>query len=130
MQKKNIFGEPLVTCSDKPKTGYFRDGCCNTDVSDAGEHTVCIVATEEFLEFSRKVGNDLSTPIPGYAFEGVKPGDKWCLCVSRWIEAYRNHCAPKILLSATNETVLNHVSMDVLLQYAYYEEKSSDSGKK
>lgn len=121
MDNRNIFGEPLITCSNKPKTGFFRDGCCNTDANDVGEHTVCIVATEEFLQFSKSAGNDLSTPIPEYSFPGVKPGDRWCLCASRWVEAYRNKCAPKIVLEATNETVLNHISMDVLIKYAYYE---------
>ena len=121
MNKRNIFGEPLEPCSFSPKTGFFRDGCCNTDVIDTGEHTVCIVATEEFLEFSKKMGNDLSTPIPQYSFAGVKPGDRWCLCAMRWIEAYNHDCAPKIILSATNETMLKHISMDVLIKYAYYE---------
>ena len=124
MYKKNVFGEPLVTCSNRPLTGFFRDGCCTSDESDTGEHTVCIVATEEFLQFSKTAGNDLSTPMPQYAFEGVKPGDKWCLCVSRWIEAYRHDCAPKVVLSATNETVLDHVSMDILLKFAYYEKST------
>jgi uncharacterized protein (DUF2237 family) len=121
MNNRNIFGEPLIACSNKPKTGFFRDGCCNTDASDVGEHTVCIVATEEFLQFSKSVGNDLSTPIPEYYFTGVKPGDRWCLCASRWIEAFQHNCAPKIVLAATNETLLNHVSMDVLIKYAHYE---------
>lgn len=121
MNKKNIFGEPLISCSDHPKTGFFRDGCCTTDITDTGEHTVCIVATEEFLQFSETVGNDLSTPIPEYEFQGVKPGEHWCLCVSRWIEAYNHHCAPTIVLAATNETVLNHISMEILLEYAHYE---------
>jgi uncharacterized protein len=122
MNKKNIFGEPLIPCSFKPTTGYFRDGCCNTDSSDVGEHTVCIIATEEFLQFSKKMGNDLSTPNPRYAFPGVKPGDRWCLCALRWIEAYNHGCAPKIVLAATNETMLNHISMDTLIRNAYYED--------
>jgi hypothetical protein len=121
MNGKNVFGEPLITCGDNPKTGFFRDGCCNTDASDVGEHTVCIVATEEFLEFSKKAGNDLSTPLPEYAFKGVKPGDRWCLCALRWVEAYKANSAPKIVLDATNETILNHISMEVLIQYAHYE---------
>ena len=127
MDGKNIFGEPLITCSNNPKTGYFRDGCCNTDSTDDGEHTVCIVATKEFLEFSKRVGNDLSTPLPEYGFEGVKPGDKWCLCATRWIEAYNNNCAPKIVLAATNESMLRHISMDILIQHAYYENKDQAS---
>jgi Uncharacterized protein conserved in bacteria len=125
MKNKNIFGEPLMTCSNNPKTGFFRDGCCNTDASDVGEHTVCIIATEEFLKFSKLVGNDLSTPIPQYDFKGVKPGDRWCLCASRWLEAYYNNCAPQILLEATNETLLEHVSMDVVISYAYREKTES-----
>jgi uncharacterized protein (DUF2237 family) len=120
MERKNIFGEPLVTCSDRPITGFFRDGCCTTDVNDIGEHTVCIVATEEFLSFSKRMGNDLSTPVTPYSFAGVKPGEKWCLCASRWIEALKHNCAPKIVLEATNETILRHVSIDILLEYAYY----------
>ncbi len=119
MKNKNIFGEPLMECSAKPKTGYFRDGCCNTDETDTGEHTVCIVASEEFLTFSRLVGNDLSTPVPEYSFSGVKPGDKWCLCAQRWLEAYQYNCAPQIVLEATNETLLSHVSMEIILKYAF-----------
>jgi uncharacterized protein (DUF2237 family) len=121
MNNRNVFGEPLITCSNKPKTGFFRDGCCNTDVQDAGEHTVCIVATYEFLEFSKKVGNDLSAPIPQYSFVGVKPGDKWCLCALRWVEAFKNNCAPKLLLEATNETILKHVPIEILIEFAHYE---------
>lgn len=123
---KNVFGEPLVVCSLKPRTGFFRDGCCNSDETDIGEHTVCIVATEEFLEFSKKAGNDLSTPIPQYSFEGVKPGDKWCLGISRWIEALRANCAPKVVLEATNESVLNYVSMKLLIEHAHYTTKHTE----
>ncbi len=123
MEKKNIFGEDLITCSNNPKTGFFRDGCCATDSKDTGEHTVCIVATREFLEFSKRAGNDLSTPVPAYSFPGVQPGDRWCLCALRWVEAYKNNCAPKIMLAATNETVLKHISMDTLLAFAYYSDR-------
>ncbi|MFZ4456821.1 MAG: DUF2237 family protein [Bacteroidales bacterium] len=122
MKSKNIFGEPLIECSSKPLTGFFRDGCCKTNEQDTGEHTVCIIASEEFLKFSKMVGNDLSTPIPQYGFEGVKPGDRWCLCAKRWIEAYRNGFAPKIILEATNETLLEYVAMDVLISFAYRKE--------
>lgn len=125
MYRKNIFGEPLITCSDNPKTGFFRDGCCNTDASDYGEHTVCIVANQEFLELSKMLGNDLSTPRPEYNFEGVKPGDRWCLCARRWVEAYHHDCAPQVVLEATNETLLEHVSMEVLLKYAYKTKQGS-----
>ena len=86
MENKNRFGQPLITCGTSPLTGYFRDGCCNTDDTDQGVHTVCIVATEEFLTFSKSVGNDLSTPLPQYSFPGVKVGDKWCLCALRFKE--------------------------------------------
>lgn len=124
MKSKNIFGEPLIECSTKPITGFFRDGCCKTDDQDAGEHTVCIIASEEFLLFSKAMGNDLSTPLPQYSFAGVRPGDKWCLCAKRWVEAYQNGYAPKIVLEATNETLLELVPMNVLISYAYRKENS------
>lgn len=124
MENKNIFGLPLITCGTSPLTGYFRDGCCNTDDTDQGIHTVCIIATEEFLTFSKSVGNDLSTPIPQYAFPGVKVGDKWCLCALRFKEAYENNAAPKVILEATNEKTLNLISMDVLIEHAFYSQKS------
>ena len=98
MESKNIFGQPLITCSNQPLTGYFRDGCCNTDSTDLGVHTVCIVATEDFLTFSKLMGNDLSTPLPQYSFQGLKAGDKWCLCALRFKEAYENNAAPKVVL--------------------------------
>lgn len=122
-QQYNIFGQPLIPCSNNPLTGYFRDGCCNTDKSDLGLHTVCIVATSEFLQFSKMVGNDLSTPIPEWSFPGVKPGDKWCLCAERFKQAYENNAAPKVLLEATNEKTLEIVEMDVLIANAYYTDK-------
>ncbi|PJA09856.1 MAG: DUF2237 domain-containing protein [Flavobacteriales bacterium CG_4_10_14_0_2_um_filter_32_8] len=119
----NIFGQPIISCNTEPVTGYFRNGCCNTDETDTGLHTVCIVATEEFLEFSKSVGNDLSTPIPEWSFTGVKPGDKWCLCAERFKEAYLNNAAPKVVLEATNEKTLDIIDMDVLLKHAYYTNK-------
>lgn len=122
-QQYNIFGQPLIECSTTPLTGYFRDGCCNTDDTDAGVHTVCIVATEEFLAFSKLAGNDLSTPIPEWSFPGVKAGDKWCLCAERFKQAYENNAAPKVLLEATNEKTLDIIDMDVLLKHAYYTDK-------
>ena len=118
MENKNIFGEALITCSNQPLTGFFRDGCCNTDATDTGMHTVCIVATEEFLEFSKLAGNDISTPVPQYNFAGVKPGDKWCLCAERFKEAHENNAAPKVVLEATNEETLKVVDMDVLVKHA------------
>jgi uncharacterized protein (DUF2237 family) len=123
MENKNIFGQPLIACSHEPLTGYFRDGCCNTDKTDLGVHTVCIVATEEFLTFSKLIGNDLSTPIPEYAFPGVKTGDNWCLCAVRFKEAHENNAAPKVLLEATNEKTLEVVDMEILIQHAYYTDK-------
>ena len=120
MINKNVFGENLITCSTEPLTGYFRDGCCNTDETDAGLHTVCIIATEEFLLFSKTIGNDLSTPIPEWGFEGVKPGDNWCLCAQRFKEAYDNNCAPKVVLEATNEKTLDIISIEKLIEHANY----------
>jgi uncharacterized protein (DUF2237 family) len=123
MDNNNVFGQSLIACSLEPLTGYFRDGCCNTDETDQGVHTVCIVATEEFLAFSKAAGNDLSTPIPEYSFPGVKIGDKWCLCAVRFKEAYENNAAPKVILEATNEKTLDIVSMDVLIENAFYADK-------
>lgn len=122
-QQLNIFGQALISCSTEPLTGYFRDGCCNTDDTDLGVHTVCIVATEEFLTFSKNVGNDLSTPRPNWSFPGVKPGDHWCLCAERFKEAHDNGAAPKVLLEATHEKTLDIVPMDVLIEHAYYKDK-------
>jgi len=116
----NVFGEPLIACSSDPLTGYFRDGCCNTDATDHGLHTVCIVTTEDFLQFSLEQGNDLSTPMPQWGFQGLKAGDKWCLCAARFLEAYRSNCAPKVVLEATNEKTLDVVSMEILIENAYY----------
>ncbi|MBP3192698.1 DUF2237 family protein [Natronogracilivirga saccharolytica] len=115
----NIFGEPLKPCSNDPKTGFYRDGCCNTGDDDFGMHTVCAVVTDEFLEFSKKVGNDLSTPQPQWKFPGLKSGDHWCLCARRWLEAYSAGVAPKVDLEATHEKTLKVVPMNVLLKHAY-----------
>ncbi|HIF15536.1 MAG TPA: DUF2237 domain-containing protein [Bacteroidetes bacterium] len=120
MKDKNVFGDPLITCGQEPITGYFRDGCCNTDDSDLGMHTVCIVATEAFLEYSYEKGNDLTTPMPHWGFPGIKPGDKWCLCALRFKQAMEDGYAPKVVLEATNEKTLDILSMDELLKYAYY----------
>ena len=123
MENLNVFGQPLISCSTNPMTGFFRDGCCNTNEQDVGLHTVCIVATTEFLAFSKEVGNDLSTPLPQWGFKGLKEGDKWCLCAERFKEAYDNGKAPKVLLEATNEKTLDIVSMDILLENIYYADK-------
>ena len=116
---KNVFGEPLITCSTKPLTGYFRNGCCDTDNTDAGMHTVCIIVNQDFLSFSKAVGNDLSTPVPQYGFYGLKDGDKWCLCALRWKEALINKMAPKVILEATNEETLKVVDIEDLIMHSH-----------
>jgi uncharacterized protein (DUF2237 family) len=115
---KNVLGTELQTCSTDPMTGFFRDGCCNTGPTDHGRHTVCIVASEEFLEFSKAAGNDLSTPRPEYRFPGVQPGDQWCLCVDRWQEAFEAGMAPQVYLEATHENALDVVALDDLRRHA------------
>ena len=114
---RNVFGEPLVPCSFDPLTGFLRDGCCRTEDSDVGAHTICAVMTEAFLEFSFQQGHDLSTPRPQWQFPGLVAGNQWCLCLSRWIEAHAAGCAPLVVLESTNYNVLDHVSLDVLKQY-------------
>lgn len=116
--QKNVFGEPLATCSDFPKTGFFRDGCCNTGPQDLGSHTVCAVMTSEFLAFSKKAGNDLSTPMSEYGFPGLKPGDRWCLCAARWQQALEAGMAPKVVLSATHQGALEIVALQDLKRFA------------
>ena len=116
---KNIFGEPIKNCSSDPMTGYFRNGCCDTDSSDKGLHTICVIITNEFLNFSKYVGNDLSTPMPEYEFPGLKEGDKWCLCALRWKEALINNVAPKVILEATNEKALEIVDLNDLIRYSH-----------
>jgi uncharacterized protein (DUF2237 family) len=112
--QRNVLGGPLGRCSDRPLTGFFRDGCCNTNEEDIGSHTVCVVLTAEFLEFSKASGNDLSTPHPEFDFPGLKPGDRWCLCAARWRDALLVGKAPRVVLNATNEAVLLVVSLDDL----------------
>lgn len=114
----NVFGEPLQSCSERPKTGFFRDGCCNTSDSDLGSHTVCVEMTKEFLEYSRFKGNDLSTPMPEYGFPGLKPGDRWCLCAARWLEAQRQGMAPRVFLARSHRRALETVPLELLRQYA------------
>ncbi|MFY9641755.1 MAG: DUF2237 domain-containing protein [Rhodomicrobium sp.] len=118
MVQKNVFGEPLQTCSDLPLTGFFRDGCCNTAPQDFGSHTVCVVMTAAFLEFSKRAGNDLFTPVSEYDFPGLKPGDRWCLCAARWQQAFEAGMAPKVVLSATNERALDIVALKDLKPFA------------
>jgi uncharacterized protein (DUF2237 family) len=114
----NIFGEPLATCSSVPLTGFLRDGCCNTNEVDFGMHTVCAVVTKDFLQFSYEQGNDLITPRPEYNFDGLMPGDSWCLCASRWLDAHLAGKAPEVLLEATNEKTLDLIPKELLLKYA------------
>ncbi len=116
---RNVFGESLINCSSSPLTGYYRNGCCSTGPADHGTHTVCAVVTLEFLEFSKLRGNDLITPLPAYQFPGLKPGDRWCLCASRWQEAFEAGVAPYVVLEATHERSLDAISMDALIKHAW-----------
>src|SRR3954462_5957977 len=99
---RNVLGGPLADCSKRPMTGFFRNGCCSTGPEDAGSHTVCVVLTAEFLAFSKQAGKDLSTPKPEWGFPGLQPGDRWCLCAARWLEAHQAGCAPEVVLGATH----------------------------
>ena len=114
----NVLGEPLVMCGDRPVTGFFRDGACNTCKDDVGLHTVCIEASTEFLEYSRFKGNDLSTPAVEFGFEGLKAGNTWCLCAARWLEAYEDGMAPRVYLTRTHKRTLEVVSFDLLKKFA------------
>jgi len=114
----NVLGGDLTTCSLEPLTGFYRDGACNTCAADNGSHTVCAVMTAEFLAYSKYVGNDLSTPHPEYGFAGLKPGDGWCLCASRFLQAHDEGCAPRVTLAATHIRALDIVPLEVLTQHA------------
>ena len=114
----NVFGEPLVECSARPLTGFYRNGCCDTGAEDLGVHAVCVSVTAEFLEYSRSRGNDLSTPMPAYGFPGLKPGDCWCLCAERWKEALADGMAPPEKLAGTHAKALEYVTLDALKAYA------------
>jgi uncharacterized protein (DUF2237 family) len=117
-KSNNVFGEPLEECGNDPLTGFFRDGCCNTSDEDRGSHTVCAEMTAEFLAFSRARGNDLSTPRPELGFEGLSPGDRWCLCAARWLEAYQHDAAPRVWLARTHQRALEIVPIEVLRSFA------------
>lgn len=117
-QPVNVLDEPLEECGIHPAAGFFRDGSCNTCDEDVGSHTVCIEASREFLEYSRFIGNDLSTPIPEYEFTGLKPGDSWCLCAARWLQAYESDMAPRVHLMRTHKRALEVVPFKLLKQYA------------
>lgn len=118
LNRLNVFGEALASCCFDPLTGYFRNGFCHISPNDLGQHTVCALMTSEFLNFSQKIGNDLITPLPEVGFVGLKPGDFWCLCVTRWVEAYEAGYAPQLKLQACHQSVLSYVPMDVLMDYA------------
>ncbi len=117
-ESTNVFGEPLEDCSRNPLTGFFRDGFCNTSKPDTGSHTVCVEMTAEFLEFSKARGNDLSTPRPELGFPGLQPGDRWCLCAARWLEAYESEAAPRVWLTRTHKRALEIVPLALLREFA------------
>ena len=117
-QPKNVLGTELQTCSTEPMTGFYRDGCCRTGHDDLGLHVVCVQVTEEFLEFSQQVGNDLSTPNPMFAFPGLVPGDRWCLCAERWKQALQAGLAPPVVLEATHISTLEFVDLEDLQAHA------------
>ena len=119
MESKNVLGAALVPSSYDPLTGYFRDGCCNTDESDRGSHLVCARVTQPFLAFSLKRGNDLITPRPEYRFQGLKPGDRWCLCVNRWREALEAGVAPPVVLESTHANALHVVTLETLEKHRF-----------
>jgi uncharacterized protein (DUF2237 family) len=118
MPAKNVLGTDLQPCCMDPVTGFYRDGYCNTGAGDHGAHTVCAEMTAEFLEFSARAGNDLSTPMPEYEFPGLKPGDRWCLCVTRWTEALAAGKAPQVVLNSTHMSAIEFASLDDLKAYA------------
>lgn len=115
---RNVLGEALEACGTDPLTGFYRDGCCNTGEEDLGNHTVCAVVTKEFLAQQREAGNDLATPRPQFGFAGLQPGDRWCVCASRWLEAYRAGVAPPVVLAATHLRALDEVPLDSLREHA------------
>lgn len=116
---RNVLGSKLIPCSRDPLTGFYRDGLCRTGPGDAGIHVVCAMMTEEFLNFTRSRGNDLSSPMPYFNFPGLKPGDSWCLCARRWKEAYEAGVAPPVILEATHEKVLEILTFEWLLEYKH-----------
>ncbi|WP_298912187.1 DUF2237 domain-containing protein [uncultured Algimonas sp.] len=120
----NVLGTPLQACSTDPMTGWFRDGCCETQAADRGRHIVCAVMTDDFLQFSKVQGNDLTTPRPQYRFPGLKAGDRWCLCLDRWREAHAAGRAPSVVLEATHQIALERVTLSTLRAFAV---EASDS---
>jgi uncharacterized protein len=118
MSDQNVLGGPLQTCGDDPVTGFYRDGCCNTGPEDPGSHTVCAVVTTEFLEHQRSVGNDLATPRPEFGFTGLRPGDRWCVCAARWLQAYDDGAPAPVVLEATHVRALEVVPVEALQEHA------------
>ena len=116
--QKNIFNEDIEECCTNPITGFYRDGFCNTDKLDSGTHTVCTLITNDFLEFSKSMGNDLSTPRPEFDFPGLKEGDKWCVCANRWLEAYENGKAPRVYLRKSHQKSISIIDLEILKEYA------------
>lgn len=114
----NVLGEPLQSCSTDPMTGFYRNGCCDTGPEDSGSHTVCVIMTAEFLAMSAYLGNDLSTPRPEYGFDGLKPGDRWCLCAARFLQAAHEFAAPQVVLEATHASALKIVPIELLRAHA------------
>lgn len=114
----NVLGLPLAPCSHDPKTGWFRDGCCNTDANDRGSHTICARVTEEFLSYLAAQGNDLVTPVPQYQFPGLKPGDQWCVVARSWLQAYKAGVACPVVLESTHQSVLEVVPLEVLMAHS------------
>ena len=123
----NVLGTNLQTCSEDPLTGWFRDGCCNTDRTDSGLHTVCCIVTKQFLEFARSRGNDLISPAPQFSFPGLVNGDKWCVCARTWKDAADSGVACPVILEATHEESLQVVSLDLLKEHAWKEENDSET---
>jgi uncharacterized protein len=115
---RNVLGGQLEVCGTEPVTGFFRDGCCNTGPEDLGSHTVCAVATREFLAHQQAVGNDLSTPMPEYRFPGLQPGDRWCVVAARWLQAYHDGVAAPVVLAATHERATEIVPIELLREHA------------
>ena len=117
-EERNVLGGDLEPCGTDPVTGFFRDGCCSTGPEDLGSHTICAVVTAEFLEHQRRIGNDLSTPVPHFDFPGLRPGDRWCVTATNWARAHRDGKAAPVVLAATNEAVLRLVPLEVLQEHA------------
>ena len=118
MADRNVLGGRLEQCGTDPVTGFYRDGCCSTGPEDLGSHTICAVVTEEFLEHQQAIGNDLTTPVPGYAFPGLVPGDRWCVTAVNWLRAYEDGAAAYVVLASTHERALDHVPLEALREHA------------